>query len=242
MRNPIVWKEWHEQRWKLVFSAVMLGSVTAVGLAARITTTREIILVLWMAGGLLLSIFSAMGVLAPEHTDGTVTFLLSKPVRAGRVFAWKWLFGWFNFALPMVLCTAVMVLGSSHAGVAAEVSAFAGLSSALTLATMLYSLTVGLAPRQSSQAGVFWTGLAVIVVMVVHMSSVFGAFRIGFGLSTQTGIVQRLLCYVNPLLWWNISEPGPATSRADLYLYSSIQAIIFAGVTWLGFTKWRRTV
>ena len=85
MIKPLLWKEWHEQRWKLVFGTAMLVFFTGSLLAARLTTEREIIIVVWVLCGLVLSLYSAMGVFAPEITtviDAKATWTVGKGFKA----------------------------------------------------------------------------------------------------------------------------------------------------------------
>ena len=64
----------------------MLAFFTGSLLAAQLTTNREIIVVVWVLGGLVLSLYSAMGVFAPEIINGTNTFLSLSQFNPGKYF------------------------------------------------------------------------------------------------------------------------------------------------------------
>ena len=160
MIKPLIWKEWHEQRWKLAFGTVMLVFFTGSLIAARLTTNSESIYVVLFFGGIILSLYSAMGVFAPERTGGTTTFLASKPIAAWKVFACKWFFGWLNFVVPMlvsVLCFQFVAFEWPADSSLARV-----MFASICLATMFYSMTCCFAPRKSSEAFVGFIGLIIL--------------------------------------------------------------------------------
>ena len=91
MLKPILWKEWREQRWKMLFGTLLLSFITSSSGEMMITVPPDLKFGIWGLGGMLLSLYSAMGVFAPEQTNHTKIFLVSKPLSSWRIFFCKWL-------------------------------------------------------------------------------------------------------------------------------------------------------
>ena len=240
MTKPLIWKEWREQRWKLAFGTVMLAFFTGSLLAARLTTNREIIVVVWVLGGLVLSLYSAMGVFAPEITNGTRTFLLSKPLKSWEIFLGKWFFGWLNFAVPMLICSAALaaIVLLHPEGRLFELKYIArGTFAGICLGTMFYSMTCCFAPRRSGEALVGFTGLIVLFVFIIHLMieniTIYTSYTTGFPFSDQ------LRLFVNPILWVNFIKPIHSNMHQSLLVAE--QTILFIVTILIGLRKWRRS-
>ncbi|MDB5295230.1 MAG: hypothetical protein JWO31_1213, partial [Phycisphaerales bacterium] len=89
----LLWKEWHEQRWKLGFSSLLLAAFALIGLRSRVVADEAVLAVLTTLGTLLLPVLAVVGLVPPERADGTLEALLALPVRPGRVLAAKALAG-----------------------------------------------------------------------------------------------------------------------------------------------------
>ncbi len=238
MIKPLMWKEWHEQRWKVAFGTIMLASFAGSLLAARILSYKEAVYVTWLIGGMILALYSAMGVFAPEKSNKTVAFLSSRPIEPWKVFLCKWFFGWLNFAGPLLfcsLCAAVYFLVYPQ-GRSFEML-FRGTCVSLALGTMFYSMTCCFAPRKSGEALVGLTGLIVFFVFIVHIliaqSTLQPSFRGG-------SLLQEMLVLINPLLWIRVIEGRH--SYMDLSILILEQAVLFAFTMWIGLGKWRRSI
>jgi ABC-type transport system involved in multi-copper enzyme maturation permease subunit len=107
--KALAWKEWREQRWKLV-------TLTAIGIIAPIAlrfwqsdpygiiwTTTATLVVLVPAGALLLGMQAA----STERSRGTIEFLQALPVRTSRPAAIKLAVAALTIAIPV--CAAVGV-------------------------------------------------------------------------------------------------------------------------------------
>jgi len=242
MIKPLIWKEWQEQRWKMFFGTLMLAFFTGSLLAARLTTDRELIIVVWVLGGLILSLYSAMGVFAPEITNGTKTFVLSKPIQSWQIFFGKWFCGWLNFAVPMLICSlalATIVLLHPE-GRLFEIKYIArGTFAGISLGTMFYSMTGCFAPRKASEAVVGFTGCIILFVFILHVL-ITQITTIGTSWATGFSIPQELFLFINPLIWVNLMRPIHAEMHQSLLIIE--QAIIFIVTILIGLRKWRRSL
>ena len=239
MIKTILWKEWREQRWKLAFGSVMLLFFTGSLLASRVATDKEVVLVTWFFGGFVLAFYSAIGVFAPEQTNRTTTFLASKPLETWKVFACKWLMGWLNFVVPMLICGLCLQLIWLGWDIGYVTRGFIG---SVCVTTIFYSMTCCLAPRKSSEALVGFVGLIVIIAIMFHGLLVEGVFRRSVVEMENPTYFYQMISFVSPVYWIPISVQERFRENLNLYLFFVIQAVLFTMVIWVGLRKWRRSI
>jgi ABC-type transport system involved in multi-copper enzyme maturation permease subunit len=231
MLKAILWKEWREQRWKLAFGTVMLLFFTGSFLAARVTSNKETVLIICGFGGILLTIYSAMGVFAPEHINRTKNFLISKPVQPWKTFLCKWFFGWLNFTVPILVSTLGFILVVIGDQGMREFTLHKFLQAPICMvafATMYYTLVCGLAPRKTGEAGVGLTGLLVFVGLVIY------------GMIISTPKNPNPLQYFNPFEILGFLDPVPFEPKFPLFFLA--QSSLFALAVILGYQKWKRSL
>jgi hypothetical protein len=240
MLKAILWKEWREQRWKMVFGAVMLLFVEGVLFATQLTSEGEIVIVIWVFGGLLFALYSAMGVFAPEQMQRTIAFLGARPVAPGKVFLVKWLVGWLNFAVPLLLCSIIIILRecffSDRNIYVNSNDVLRGTISGLAATTMFYTLTCCLAPRKCSEALVGFVGLMIVLILMLHAAFISFAF---YRFPAENSFFSQCVAFVNPVFW--IFFVGPINRISDSLLFLE-QTAVFVLVFWLGMRKWRRSM
>src|SRR5688572_16744284 len=101
MWRSLVWKEWHEQRWKLGFGCALMMGFTFIGLRTRVMPDQAVISFGLFLSGLLLPLMVSMGLVAPERADGSLVRLLSLPVPAWHVLAAKAAIGTVAVTVPV---------------------------------------------------------------------------------------------------------------------------------------------
>ena len=226
MVKPILWKEWQEQRWKLAFGSVMLGSLTWAFFASHVVSNQEVIVGVWIVGGTLLALHTAMGVFAPERSAGTTTFLLSKPILPSRAFACKWIMGWLSLAVPLSVCGIGMAMATRVGPQAGSISLgflAIGTLRAMATSTVIYSLTCCLSPRKSEEGGTGLVGLSLVAAMFLH-----------FSIGPHGSVIQQVAKAINPLYF-----AFPA--HVSLMLLIPGQACLLALSLWIGLRKWERS-
>lgn len=237
MIKPLIWKEFCEQRWKMAFGTTMLLFFTGALLAAGVASNNEIVLIIWLFGGLLLALYSAMGVFAPERTDRTVTFLISKPIAIWKVFACKWFFGWLNFVVPMLVCTVCLqFVALKWPGIHIVRS----LLGSIGVATMFYSMICCFAPRKSSEAFVGFVGLIVFLLTITHFAIVDFVFGSLVLYQESPTFLSKVISYINP--GYGIPLLVTGVYSEDGYLFVAIQTILLVFVMWVGLRKWQRSI
>ena len=106
----LLWKEWHEQSWKLGFGCIVLGAMAVIGLRARILSDDTMIMWVCFVGVMLLPILSSTGLVPAERGEGSLEMLLALPVKPGRILAAKIIMGVLLCAGPMMVAMVLSVL------------------------------------------------------------------------------------------------------------------------------------
>jgi hypothetical protein len=108
----LIWKEWHEQRWKLAFGALVLCAFALIGLRTRVVADETLLTWVCFLGIMLLPILTAMGLVPAERQEGTIGSLLALPVSTWRIFIVKTLLGILLCAGPLLCALVVSILAA----------------------------------------------------------------------------------------------------------------------------------
>lgn len=106
--HSLIWKDWHEQKWKLAALVATLTGVAACILINRGTDTLGAIRVTLAICVVPLAIFVGLNAAAGERSSGTLPFLQSLPVPMGRVALHKFVAGFFT-VVGSVLVTLLII-------------------------------------------------------------------------------------------------------------------------------------
>jgi hypothetical protein len=110
MLKALLWKECHEQRWRVALATVWLLGMSAIGLKTRILSDVVVLIVIWTPMAFILPVFLGMGLFASERKAGTLAYLVAQPVRRGPLLAAKVIAGFVAYAMPVVIAGAVVCL------------------------------------------------------------------------------------------------------------------------------------
>ena len=219
----LIWKEWHEQRWKLAFGCVLLMSLALIGLQARLTRDEGIVALTMALGGVLLPIFVAMGLVASERAEGTFTTLMSMPVRPHTVFAVKLVIGAALTAMPLVGAAAVTLLVAGNREMATSMIVRVYIVG-IVLAVMTMIWTVCLSIRQPTEARAGMIGLGVLVFWGI----------VAAVLPTVTPRPDDLVCAFHPLavFTWVGTDLIPGPNLLAVVLIQSFYIVLL--LVWAG--------
>lgn len=161
MIRSLLWKEWHEQRWRIAFGCVLLGSFAALGLTARLIPDEITVAFTMLIGAFLLPLVAAMGLVAPERADGTMGALIAMPVKPWMPLTVKLAVGLLGAVLPLATAAvaSVSIAGGRELPVSAMIRVYAG---GAMFGVILVIWTLALSVRFSSEAAVGVTGLGVV--------------------------------------------------------------------------------
>lgn len=104
--RSLLWKEWHEQSWKLAFSCVLLAAIAAIGLHSRIISDAETLLGTCFVA-LLLPIFYCSGLISAERAEGSFESLVALPVVPRKILLAKTILGIGQCAIPLLVAMAI---------------------------------------------------------------------------------------------------------------------------------------
>ena len=107
--RKLLWKEWHEQAWKLAFGCVVLSAMAAIGLRARMVADATLSEWVCFVGLTLLPVLASTGGVPAERAEGGFEALLALPVAAWQVLAVKTAAGLLLCAGPLAAAAAVGV-------------------------------------------------------------------------------------------------------------------------------------
>lgn len=207
--TALLWKEWHEQKWRL-------ASLTAVVLAIPLTMwwrdpSFAVDTTLFMLGAHVVvgGMFIGMGVAAGERVRGTERLTLAMPVSARVAMAVKLAVAAAVVVLPVVALVISMGIGSAiteapyrHDG--ADVGAAQLLSYLLAAAggaAQVLGWTVLTGQRRETELGAAISGAAVLLVFVILVALAENFERAFFGYESRIGFV----------LWIGLLSPAGLT-------------------------------
>lgn len=215
--RSLFWKEWHEQRWKVLFGSVLVAGCAVVGLKTRILPDEAIVAFYAVGAAFLLPILAAMDLVAVERADGSLRTLISMPVRPSVVLAVKVAVASLACIIPQAagMLAAILMAGGRELQTSYFVGAFAGCS-AFGLSLLMW--TVGLSIRQASETRAALIGLAVIVLW----------FAVGMGGEMIFGLpVEWFFMVITP---WGYLTASFGRVRESLPLTIVVQVLAAAGL------------
>jgi ABC-type transport system involved in cytochrome c biogenesis permease component len=145
--RKLIWKEWHEQSWKLAFGCIVLSAFVVIGMHARIVPDMAIVAYICAIGVLILPITSAAGLFPAERADGSFDSLIAMPIAVWKILLARTLSAVVLTAGPLAVAAAVTVLmAGGRESTIRETLAVYGVSAlaSTTLVIWMMSLTIRL--------------------------------------------------------------------------------------------------
>ena len=103
----LFWKEWHEQKWKLLALTAIALSVCVALLFQDLGNVAFSLVFTSMAYAMLAPILMGMGVCAGEHATGVIHFVRAQPVSMRRVASVRWIAGACVLLIPLICVSAI---------------------------------------------------------------------------------------------------------------------------------------
>jgi ABC-type transport system involved in multi-copper enzyme maturation permease subunit len=232
MWRSLVWKEWHEQRWRLGFGIFLVGTFTLIGLRTRIVPDEQIVLFSVMIGGMFFPLMVAMGMVAPERAEGTIVRLLALPVPIWKVLAAKALVGGIVCASPMIVSAVIAsVIAGDREMAWGELVGFYAMAVGVTFSVFTWLTSAGVRQPSEARVGLVGIGLFVGWFLIIGALSALGselyedrsldewvaaACPLGFmalksDMVPPAGVIAVQLCGIAAMwCWaaWRIGKPG----------------------------------
>jgi ABC-type transport system involved in multi-copper enzyme maturation permease subunit len=172
--RKLLWKEWHEQSWKLGFGCLVLSALAWIGLRSRIISDEQMVNDVCFFGFTLLPILSSAGLVPAERSEGSFESLLAMPVSPWKILAAKTLIGMLLCAGPLVAATIVSVLATEgrEAPIDGMLASYgATILAGLSLFVWMMTLTI----RLPSEARAALVALGVLIMWwIVSVATIEG--------------------------------------------------------------------
>jgi len=166
MIRPLIWKEWQEQRWKLVFSCLAIATFVSIGLKTRVMPDVGIFVITLMGPVLLMPIFVATGLFATEREDGTFALQQWLPVASWKVYIVKVMVGSAVVMVPILLSMALSLFLAGGREITYRLMFTAYLNGiAFALSMLVYIAVFSL--KCNSEAKVFVVAVIIYAVFIV---------------------------------------------------------------------------
>ena len=233
----LFWKEWHEQKWKLLALTAIALSVCLALLFQDLGNVAFSLVFTSMAYAMLAPILMGMGVCAGEHATGVIHFVRAQPVSMRRVASVRWIAGACVLLIPLIcvsaICWIVQYVEEQVGPKSVRTDAFFELNSSwressalyvVSLAGMaaclnLYAWIVAIAVNQRTEYRAGLVGL--LVAVAVLFIGVFGLS--GWDNHLPNISVPNLLCVM--------SSPLVSLGIVD-FIRNSFQGLVVVAVVW----------
>jgi ABC-type transport system involved in multi-copper enzyme maturation permease subunit len=214
----LLWKEWHEQSWKLGFGCIVLGAMALIGLRARIVPDDMMMMWVCFLALTILPILSSTGLVPAERNDGTLEALLALPVNPSKILFAKTAMGFVLCVGPLAtaMLASLLVAGGREL-TASSIILFYAASSVPTLSLFIWMLALTIRLPSEVRAGLLGIGILIFWILATG------------GLSYQS--VPHLAMAISPFaLVWGVTD-GFAKSPPLLAALGA-QAVI-ASLLWI---------
>jgi hypothetical protein len=212
----LIWKEWHEQSWKLGFGCLVLGALALIGLHSRILADETMVMWVCFLGLTMLPVLSSTGLVPAERAEGSFESLLALPVTSGEILGAKTAMGIMLCAGPMLVAAGVSLLVAGGREMTdSSMIAFYGGAIMTTLWLFIWMLALTIQLPSEARAALLGVG-----VLIFWMMATGGLARAS---------VPRLAMTISPFaLVYRVTsrsletQPDPAPTAAVL----AIQGVI----------------
>ena len=222
--RKLLWKEWHEQSWKLGFGCLVPSALAWIGLRSRIIADETMVEWVCFIGFTLLPILSSTGLVPAERAEGSLESLLAMPINPWRILAAKTVMGMLLCAGPMgvAMVVSLLVAGGREISGDAMLSLYGrSMLSGLSLFIWMLALTVRL-PNET-RAGLLAVGVLILWAMFT------GAL---WSVHVDGSTVPRPLFALSPLAFVYPNPSGGPVPEALSVSLLAVQAVILS-LLWL---------
>jgi len=162
----LIWKEWHEQGWKLGFGCLVLGAMAVIGLRSRIIADESMIAWVCFLGMALLPVLSSSGLVPAERSERSFESLLALPVPRWRILAAKTAMGVVLCAGPMIVAAlASLLVAGGREMTGGEMIALYVRSTAAAVLLFVWMLALTIRLPNETRAGLL--GLGVLIFWII---------------------------------------------------------------------------
>jgi len=220
--RQLIWKEWHEQNWRLGFGCIVLGAMALIGLHARLIADDDMMLWVGFIGITLLPVLSSTGLLPAERSEGSFESLLALPVAPWKILAAKTAMGLLLCVGPLAVAAAIsLIVAGGREMTDGDIVHFYAASS--IAAVSLFIWMMALTSRLPSEGRSALVAIGILIIWSIATGSAAAG-----GLNSEAA--PRLLKATSPLMSVWASDPN----SLPLIAVVIVQAIIAIALwTWM---------
>jgi hypothetical protein len=233
----LFWKEWHEQKWKLLALTAIAVSVCVALLFQDLGNVAFALIFTNFAYAMLAPILMGMGVCAGEHASGVIQFVRAQPISMRRVATVRWIAGSCVLLIPLiavsVICWTVGCFEDQVGPQSVRTGAFfqvdsiwressavyfvflAGMAACLNL----YAWVVAVAVNQRTE---FRAGLIGLLVTVALIFAGIGGLSAWDNHLPDISVLGVVSVISSPLFWLGIVD----------FIRHSQQGLVVVAVVW----------
>jgi len=224
MLKALLWKEWHEQRWRVALATTWLLGMTAIGLKTRILSDQSIIVTMWSLAVIVLPVFFGMGLFAAERKEATLPYLMVHPVARGQILAAKAIAGLLAYLTPFLIggIAVCLAVGGREMSPGDLAGGFVVLA-ALGIVLFAWELVAGLRCRREE-------------TYILVSGIILGCWAIHAAIVDEWMLTERIGFWT-----WAVSPFAiPDLDRAKPHEFWTVVALQSLILTGLGFGLWLR--
>lgn len=156
----LIWKEWHEQSWRLGFGCLVLCALAVIGLRARVVADETMVMWVCFIGMAMLPVLSSASLVPAERSERSFESLIALPVKPWRILLAKTFMGVMLCAGPLILAAvgSVLVAGGREMSSAAMYALY-GRSILAALALFIWMLALTVRLPNETRAGLLAVGM-----------------------------------------------------------------------------------
>jgi hypothetical protein len=229
--RSLLWKEWHEQSWKLGFGCIVLGALTLIGFRSRILADETMLMWVNFLGLTMLPILAATGLVPAERGEGSLESLLALPVRASRILGVKAAMGIVLCAGPMLVAGAISVFVTRGREISViTMIAFYGSSLVTTLSLFVWMMALTIRLPSETRAALLSIGVLILWMLATEGLAYPSVPKLAMSISPFALVYRTILIPGDPE--W---IPHPLSGDTEL---SRIGVVLAAQIA-IAFLLWK---
>ena len=233
MLTALLWKEWHEQRWRLALACVWLMGATGIGLKIRLVPDGVVLGLIAMPMAILLPVFAGAGLFAEERHAKTFAYLKVQPVQTRQILLAKLILGWLVVALPFAATFALVLIFAGSRELPLGLMWFGfGVVLAFGVVMYLWQVLCGLRGRRPET-------YALVSAAVVGLWMIQGLLVDEFARGTA---LETWLWVINPFALVELLDAWTYRSIAEIWTVLLVQGVIVVGLAWAVWFRFERSM
>jgi len=231
MLKALLWKEWHEQRWRMALACVWLMGATAIGLKTRLVVDAIILGLIAVPMAVLLPVFAGMGLFAEERQAKTMAFLQMQPAQRWQILLAKVGMGLLVFVVPLTATFGLVLIFVGPRELPLTFMWF-GYVVVLGFSVVLYlwQILAGLgAKRQETYA------VTCAAVLGVWMTQGLLVDEFARGTAWESWVWK-----INPFAWVELLDAWEYRTSMEIWTMILVQCVIIVGLVWAVWFRFER--